>query len=143
LQFGTGLHTSGPGSITERDGQLLAAGALEQALSNQLTNNQPAQAPVRIGVSFRSKDGNYCRTFQLREATALAGLACREEQHWRLELLARGEASHSSNPEFRPAGSDLPPPVIQAVNDTMAGDPLDAKAEADARERQWRGTAVE
>jgi hypothetical protein len=136
LQFGTTLHTSG--SITERDGQLLASGVLEQALSNQLTDNQPAHAAVRIGVSFRSKGGSYCRTFELREATVLAGLACREEKQWRLEILARGDGSRSSNPELRPAGSDLPPAVIQAVNDSVAGDPLDAKAEGDARERQWR-----
>jgi anti-sigma-K factor RskA len=137
LQFSSNLHTSG--SITERDGQLLAAGALEQALSNQLTKNQAPVAPVHIGVSFRSKSGNYCRTFQLREATALAGLACREENKWRVEILARADASLAGNPEYRPAGSALPSSVILAVNETIAGDPLDANAEADARKRQWRG----
>jgi len=135
LQFGSNLHISG--SITERDGQLLASGALEQALSNQLTKNQPARAPVQIGVSFRSKDGNYCRTFQLRQATSLAGLACREENKWRVEILARADASPAGNPEYRPAGSALPSSVIQAVNETIAGDPLDADAEGDARKRQW------
>ena len=137
LQFGSDLHTSV--SVTERDGQLLASGALEQALSGQLSTNQDAQAPVQIGVSFRSKNGNYCRTFQLREATALAGLACHEDAQWRVEILARADASLTRNPEYRPAGSALPSSVIQAVNESIAGEALDANAEADARKRQWRG----
>ena len=137
LQFGRSLHTSG--SITEHDGQLLASGALEQALSNQLAKSQAAQAPVHIGVSFRSKSGNYCRTFQLREATALAGLACHDANQWRVEILARADGSLAGNPEYRPAGSALPPSVVQAVTETIAGDPLDANAEADARKHQWRG----
>jgi anti-sigma-K factor RskA len=136
LQFGSRLHTSA--SVTEQAGELLASGTLEQALSSQLAKNQDAQAPVQIGVSFRSKSGNYCRTFQLRAATALAGLACREGNKWRLETLARADASAPRNPEYRPAGSALPSSVIQAVNESIAGDPLDANAEADARKHQWK-----
>ncbi|GAC1465499.1 MAG: anti-sigma factor [Gemmatimonadaceae bacterium] len=136
LQFGSNLHTSR--SITEQNGQLRASGALERALSNQLAKNQEALAAVQIGVSFRSKSGNYCRTFQLREASALAGLACHEDNKWRVEILARADPSLARNPEYRPAGSALPASVIQAVNESIAGDPLDANAEADARKRQWR-----
>jgi negative regulator of sigma E activity len=136
LQFGTSLRK--PGSITEHNGQLLASGALEQALSNQLAGPQTGQAPVQIGVSFRSKSGHYCRTFELREATSLGGLACNEAGNWRLEILARAETAPANNPEYRPAGSTFPPAVIQAVNDNIVGDPLDARAEASARDHQWR-----
>ena len=136
LQFATSLRK--PGSIAERNGQLLASGALEQALSNQLAGPQTAAAPVQIGVSFRSKGGHYCRTFLLRETTSLGGLACNEAGNWKLEVLARGEVGRANNPEYRPAGSALPPAVIQAVNDNIAGDPLDAQSEASARDHQWR-----
>lgn len=135
--FGTDWYSSGP--VTERDGQLLAAGALDKALSNQLASAQPAQAPVQIGVSFRSKGGNYCRTFQLREHTTLAGLACREEDKWKLEALAQSDASTGAHSDFRPAGSALPPAIAQAVDQAIDGEPLDAKAEAHARTNQWRG----
>ena len=136
LQFATSLRK--PGSITERNGQLLASGALEQALSNQLAGPQTAAPPVQIGVSFRSKGGHYCRTFLLRETTSLGGLACNEAGNWKLEVLAHGEAGPANNPEYRPAGSALPPAVIQAVNDNIVGDPLDAQSEAIARDHQWR-----
>ena len=135
--FGTDWYSSGP--LTERDGQLLAAGALDKALSNQLASAQPAQAPVQIGVTFRSKGGNYCRTFQVREHTNLAGLACREQDKWRLDALAQSDASAGAHSEFRPAGSGLPPSIAQAVDQAIDGDPLDAKSEARARTDQWRG----
>jgi hypothetical protein len=135
--FGTDWYSSRP--LIERDGQLLAAGALDKALSNQLASAQPAQAPVQIGVSFRSKGGNYCRTFQVREHTNLAGLACRDQDKWRLEALAQGEASPGAHPDFRPAGSALPPSIAQAVDQAIDGEPLDAEAEARAKTNQWRG----
>jgi negative regulator of sigma E activity len=138
LQFGTGLRK--PASIAERNGQLLASGALEQALSNQLAGSQTGAAPVQIGVSFLSRTGHYCRSFQLREATSMGGLACNEGGNWKLEVLARGEAGPANNPEYRLAGSTLPPAVIQAVNDNIVGDPLDAKSETSARDHQWRET---
>jgi hypothetical protein len=138
LQLGTSLRQSQ--SITERDGQLLASGHLDQALSNQVSGSAESQTPVQIGVSFLSKSGRYCRTFQLRDSTSIGGLACKDADNWKLEILARADGSPSSNPEYRPAASNVPPAVIQAVNDTIAGEPLDAKAEAAARAQQWLHT---
>ncbi|MFL6606360.1 MAG: anti-sigma factor family protein [Steroidobacteraceae bacterium] len=135
--FGTDWYSSGP--ITERDGGLFAAGTLDKALSNQLVSEQPAQSPVQIGVSFRVIGGSYCRTFQLRENTNLAGLACRDQDKWRLKALAQSEASPpGTHPQFRPAGSALPPSIAQAVDQVIDGEPLDATAEAHARTNQWR-----
>jgi hypothetical protein len=134
--FGTDWYSSGP--LIERDGQLLAAGSLDKALSYQLASAQPAQAPVQIGVSFRSKGGNYCRTFQLHEHASLAGLACRGQDKWKLEALAQSEASPGAHSDFRPAGSALPPSIAQAVDQAIDGEPLDAQAEARARTNQWR-----
>lgn len=135
--FGTDWYSSGP--VMERNGQLLAAGALDKALSNQLASSQATQAPVQIGVSFRSKGGSYCRTFQLREQTQLAGLACRDQDRWRLEALARSEAGAGAHSEFRPAASALPASIAQAVDQAIEGEPLDAKGEERARTDGWRG----
>jgi hypothetical protein len=93
---------------------------------------------VQIGISLRSKGGNYCRTFQLHEHVSLAGLACRDQDKWKLEALAQGEASPGAHSDFRPAGSSLPPSIAQAVDQAIDGEPLDAKAEAQARTNQWR-----
>jgi anti-sigma factor RsiW len=134
--FGGELYSSGP--VIERNGQLLASGALDKALSTQLVREQQGEPAVQIGVSFRAKNGNYCRTFQLRESNNLAGLACRQEGKWRLEVLAEGEASAAGHPELRQAGSSLPPAIAEAVDATIEGEPLDAQAEARARTNGWR-----
>lgn len=134
-QLGT-RHASGP--LLERNGQVFASGALAQALTSQIASGRSAQSEVQIGVSFRSKSGNYCRTFQLRDDNVLAGLACRADEKWKLEILVRGEPSPQSPSSYRQAASALPPAIVQAVNDSISGDPLDARAEAAARARQWK-----
>ncbi|HEX4674962.1 MAG TPA: hypothetical protein VH209_06505, partial [Steroidobacteraceae bacterium] len=83
------LHGSASTTVTSRDGQLLASGVLAHALSAQLASAQTDQNPVQIGVSFKSKAGDYCRTFTVHESTTLAGLACRQHDDWRVQVLAQ------------------------------------------------------
>jgi len=113
-------------------GHILTSEDLQQALSNQLASSQSTSAWVRIGVSFLSKTGQYCRTFTLQ---SLAGLACNDAGDWKVQALA-----HTSAPgtEYRQAGSNMPPAITQAVTDTIAGAPLDAKEEANARTQKWQ-----
>jgi hypothetical protein len=134
-QFGSG-HRSGV--LLERNGRVFASAALAQALSNQLASEQSPQSEVQIGVSFRSKSGQYCRTFQLHDANVLAGLACRADEKWQLELVVPGVPSSQGPSGYRQAASALPPAVIQAVNDSISGEPLDAQAETAARTKQWK-----
>src|SRR3546814_3563863 len=47
--------------VAVQGGALVAAGPLSEALDTQLASNQPANAPVRIGLSFRDRTGRYCR----------------------------------------------------------------------------------
>ena len=117
---------------------MLAAGTLARALSEQLASNQPADAAVQIGVSFRSRGGDYCRTFVLREKSALAGLACRDHGAWRLETLAASESAPAAGGEYRAAATALPPAVAGTLDALIAGEPLDADAEAAARDRGWK-----
>jgi hypothetical protein len=132
------LHPPAGGSaVLTRDGQMLAGGTLARALTEQLASNQPPGAPVEIGVSFRARDGGYCRSFVLREQKALAGIACRERDAWRLEVLAQAPTSASAAGGYRPAGTALPPSVARTLDELRAGEALDASAEAAARARGW------
>ena len=74
--------------------------------------------------------------------TTLAGLACRDHSDWRVQVLAQTPQSESNSTNgsggtYRQAGSEMPRSVLQAVTDNIAGDPLDAHAEALAREMRW------
>jgi hypothetical protein len=130
-------RSSETGPIVTKNGQLLASGGLAHSLSAQLVSEQTQSTPMQIGVSFRSKSGTYCRTFALRDAASLAGLACREGDHWRVQILAQNGNPASGTGTYRQAGSGMPQSVLQAVDEQSAGEPLDARAEAAARARDW------
>jgi hypothetical protein len=132
------LRAPADGALVSRDGQVPASGALARALTGQLASSQPPGAPVQIGVSFRAGNGDYCRTFVLRGTSALAGLACRGQEAWRLEVLAQNPAQPAAAAGYRPAGSALPTSVARTLDELIAGEPLDAGAEAAARERGWQ-----
>jgi hypothetical protein len=131
------LRGSGNSTITSRDGRLVANGVLARALSEQLASTQTDQNPVRIGVSFKSKGGEYCRTFTMKESTTLAGLACRDHDDWHVQVLEQTTSGPEGSAAYRQAGSEIPKSVRQAMDDNIAGEPLDANAEAAAREKNW------
>lgn len=125
--IGTRLDAPGGGS-SER---LLASGAIAKALDTQLAS-APAGA-VAVQISFKAKDGRFCRSFS---TTASAGLACREpDGAWALQQVATVNAL---NGDMRQASSSLPPSVLAAVDAAMAGDALNAEQEKAARDAGWR-----
>ena len=129
-----------PGAVTEfHDGALLARGALAQALNEQLASSAAPGAAVRVGLTFRSKAGNYCRTFALSGGRSLVGLACRDQDQWQLLNLmaAEGAGGAGTTQNLRMATSALPPALLQAVSEHISGDPLNAAAEAKARSTGW------
>jgi hypothetical protein len=128
-----------PGALTElHDGALLARGSLARALDEQLAGAAAAGAPVRVGLSFRSRSGNYCRTFALSGSRPLAGLACREQERWQLVNMVAAEGPVAAGGQnMRMAGSSLPPALLQAVNERISGEPLNAATEAKARSNGW------
>lgn len=130
------VRSGNPGPLIMRGGRVLASGSLADALSDRLAAAQTTTDPVRIGVSFRAKSGDYCRTFTLAPPAALAGLACRAADGWRVQVLARTESPGAGT--YRQAASPVPPAVIAAVGNLIAGEPLDAGAEAAARQRHWQ-----
>jgi hypothetical protein len=122
---------------TFRDGKLLARGALASALDEQLASAIPPNASVRVGLSFKAKSGHYCRTFEFAAPEGTAGLACYDQQHWRVLTLVETPAREGADPTYRMAGSELPPLLLQSVGDNISGDPLDAPAEMRARSAGW------
>lgn len=114
--------------VTETNGVLVASGALADALDSQLASNQAGDAAVRIGLSFRDKDGRYCRSFETGE---FAGIGCHDKDGWTLERTLRGQKTR----EYRQAASG---PLAADAASMMEGHPLDAAAERKARDRRWQ-----
>jgi hypothetical protein len=114
-------------------GVLTAQGRLAQALSTQLASNAAGDPNVKVGVSFVSKEGTYCRSFML---PATAGLACRNGGQWHIPVLTNGPMGTA--PEYRQAGSALPAAVLEAIDERIVGQALDANAEQAAQKQGWK-----
>lgn len=123
--------------VRRQGGQSFAAGALTHALDEALASEPKANAPVAIGLSFRSTDGRICRTFVLRSAPARAGLACHEDAGWALPVLSAVTLPEAGG-GLRQAASALPPVVQAAVDARLRGDVFDAQQERAARDAGWR-----
>lgn len=123
--------------IRMQGGQSFAAGALTHALDQALASEPKANAPVAIGLSFRSTDGHICRTFVLRAPPARAGLACHEGAGWALPVLSAVTPPEDGG-ELRQAASALPPAVQAAVDARLRGNVFDAQQERAARDAGWR-----
>lgn len=119
------------GRLTIPDRDVLApSGQVVEALKNGLAADT---GPIRVGLTFRDRESRWCRTFE-SPPDRLAGLACRQNGVWRLEVaVALDEQSFA----YRQAGSAAPPPVLAAVDELRAGDTLDAAAEKAARDAGW------
>lgn len=127
------LFGAGSGPVASRDGALIARAGLERALDVQLASAQPADAPIRVGVSFRDQAGSLCRTF---DSASLAGIACRSDGDWKLRQAIAPDGGPQAT-QYRQAGSPAAQ-TMQAAQEMMAGAPLDAAAERKARDGGWK-----
>jgi hypothetical protein len=130
LVIGRGLPQAGE-PFAMHDGALVARGETAEALDTQLASAQPAGASVRIIVTFRRSDGDYCRAF---ETNAQAAIACRREAGWQVQSFRT--AGESTATEYRQAGSASAALMAEA-QDMMAGEPLDAGGERAAIDARW------
>lgn len=126
LFVGKGLPEQGV--VQTRDGQLFAAGSLAGALDHELAANGGA---VQMVVSFRDREGRYCRVFRSQPAD---GIACHEAKGWALRQTMGG--SRGSTSSYAQAGS-ADAALMAAAQELMAGEPLDAAAETRARAAGW------
>jgi len=121
----------------EVDGTLVAQGSLAAGLSDQLSGDGASGSPVRVGFSFVAKSGIYCRTFSL---STDAGLACRRAGRWEILALTKQDSAEPADAQFRTAGSALSAKVLAAVEQQIAGEPLDRAGELAARGKHWSNT---
>ena len=127
---GAGVLSEASGTAGTEGSAMIAKGDLAQALDRQLAADR--DAPTKVGVSFAAHDGRFCRTFENAE---LAGLACRGSGRWDLVTTTRVIAPGAGDYRQAGSGSAL---VMQAAQELMAGEPLDANAERRARDAGWR-----
>jgi anti-sigma factor RsiW len=125
---------------TSPSGELVASAGLAEALSNQLSADRAPGLVATTGLSFRTKTGDYCRTFSLNGSHTSSGLACREAGSWKIKVLAQSPHAAANSANFRPAGSADAPAVRAAVEESIDGEPLDQAAEIAARQRGWSAT---
>ncbi len=126
LSGGDGLQVAANGTLTDPE--------LVQVLDNRLASEGPDRDGRAIGLSFQDTERRWCRTFQARDQ-GMAGLACREDQGWAVQVLAPLDPTSG---EVRMAASDTPEAVLAAVDAAIAGQSADAATEARARDAGWR-----
>lgn len=122
--------------VRMRGSEFVAGGALAEGLDNALASAPEAASAVSIGLTFRDRDGRVCRSFGYRGDPALSGLACRDDDAWRLSALERIDAVNEG--EWRQAASVTTPAVQAAIDAALVGDAFDAGAERAARDGGWR-----
>jgi hypothetical protein len=121
-----------PALIMPKGGELVASGALATALERQLGSKQLGNEPVLIGLTFRTENGQYCRSYALAHV-GTAGLACRVGGDWQIVNTA---AAPNEGGDVRQATSP-PPAVMHAIESRISGDALDAAGEENARNAGW------
>jgi hypothetical protein len=124
---GTALNRD-TGYVRDSGGALVASGRLADALDTQLASTQGARPEVRIGTSFATKDGSYCRTF---ESTSLDGIACHAGDKWQLKQTLSGDRAG----QYRQASSGA---LAEAAAAMMVGEAMDTAAEKAAAAKGWR-----
>ena len=120
--------------FVESAGQLRAGAALTRVLDTRLASaSENANADLRVRISFRAKDGQFCRTFEGRAESGVQGLACRDGDAWSIRVAT---ATPHTSGDYVQAGDNAA--VMNMMDALIAGDPLDAQQEEQARQQGWK-----
>jgi len=76
--------------------------------------------------------------YLMREGEALAGVAWRANDDWRVQVLARTADGAANAGGYKMAGVEVPAAVMRTIESQISGEPLDAEAEAAAQKRGWK-----
>jgi len=123
--------------LRSQDGALIAQGELAHMLSMSLAADaENVGNGPRVAASFWSKNGSFCRMFVTRAnaESALAGIACQERGSWRIAAMAT--MAPILQAQFPLAA--LPASVRAVMDNLIVGAALDADAERQARNQDWR-----
>jgi hypothetical protein len=120
------------------DGAITAQGALRDALEQSVAGTVlDPNAKVGVGLTFRDRAKDYCRTFTLDSASS--GIACKQRDGWVVAHLEHGtNAREGEAGGYRTAASPLSPTLLQAIDAMRDGDTLDAAGEAAAKAKGWK-----
>jgi len=114
---------------------------LESTPSAEVINVPAENAAMRAVLTFRAKDGRFCREFEILAGTkGSTGLACRQQGHWHAEVLMSATAAPPSDNDYTPAGDSDEPAVADVVHRLIEGDPLGAQEEARILASGWEAT---
>jgi hypothetical protein len=128
-----------PTEVVSRNGMLVAQGKLATALSQQMGGAAASEGDVRIGLSFLSNEGGYCRSFTLVGGNQdLVGIACRASEEWRIPALVQNARPQPAMGAYRMAGTEMPTAVLEAIDQRIVGGMLDTRAEVEALRRNWQ-----
>lgn len=119
-----------PGSSGEMEAY--ADTQLAAVLEDTLVASQSPAEETRVLLSFRTEEGQYCRAFS---GSTGGGIACRDEEGWRLEAL--GEGSEGATTDYRMAGAG-DGELLALAQEMASGTALDADGERAARAQGWR-----
>jgi hypothetical protein len=115
---------------------------LETTPSAELIKIDGEDAAVRAVLTFRAKDGRFCREFEtLADSGSSTGIACRSEGHWRTEVLASGAAIPTDGNSYTPAGAADEAAVAEVFEGLIQGDPLSIEEETRVLAAGWRTMA--
>lgn len=117
---------------TNDETEVYADTQLAAVLEHTLVASQLPAEETRVLLSFRTEGGQYCRAFG---GSAGGGIACRDDEGWRLEVLEEG--SEAATTDYRMAGAgdgDL----LALAQEMASGTALDADGERAARAQGWR-----
>lgn len=128
-----------PTAVASHDGTLTAQGMLAAALTQQMGGPSATASEIRVGLSFLSRDGNYCRTFTLAgSGQDLVGIACRGGEAWRIPVLVQSGKQIPQMGGYKMAGTDMPSALIEAIDQRIVGGMLEPRAELEALRRGWQ-----
>jgi len=123
-------------------GQTVARGELARILNEQLASEQNPAGTIRVGLSFRSKSGNDCRTFTWDGAkNSVSGIACQRDGEWAMAELATEPPHAIAQSQYQMAGAEMPDTIRSAVKNLISGQPFNASAERAARASHWSGAS--
>lgn len=120
------------------DGAITAQGALRDALEQHVGGTVlDPNAKVGVGLTFRNRAKEYCRTFSIDSASS--GIACKQPDGWVVAQLEHGKnAREGEAGGYRTAASPLSPALLAAIDAMRDGDTLDASAEESAKAKGWK-----
>jgi hypothetical protein len=130
-----------PTTVISRNGMLVAQGKLDAALTGQMGGAAPSEGDVRVGLSFLSNGGGYCRTFTLVGLSQdLVGMACRASDEWRVPVLVQNmrPTPQMGTSRIGMAGTEMPTAVLEAIDQRIVGGMMDSRAELEALRRNWQ-----